>query len=58
MNVDIYDESVLKAPLPTDKTLEYRKSLWIQLFRFLAINLKMIKMIRKGHHPLERKSRG
>ena len=48
-------ESIARAPLPTDKTLRQRKSLFIQLMRFIAINLKMIKMIRKGHHPMERK---
>ncbi|MEN9710427.1 MAG: hypothetical protein RL441_419 [Actinomycetota bacterium] len=27
-----------------------RSNLFVQAFRFLVINLKMIKMIRKGHH--------
>ena len=51
------NESIGRAPLPDEKTLRQRKSLPIQGVRFIAINLKMIKMIRKGHHPLERKVR-
>ncbi len=49
------NESIARAPLPTEKTLRQRKNLVIQFFRFCSINLKMIKMIRKGHHPMERK---
>ena len=49
------NESIARAPLPTSETLKQRKSLPIQFFRFCVINLKMIRMIRKGHHPLERK---
>lgn len=50
-----FNESIARAPLPTAKTLKQRKSLPIQVMRFIAINMKMIKMIRKGHHPLEKK---
>jgi hypothetical protein len=49
------NESIARAPLPTEKTLKQRKNLPIQFMRFCAINLKMIRMIRKGHHPMERK---
>jgi len=49
------NESIARAPLPTEKTLAQRQNLFIQLTRFCAINLKMIKMIRKGHHPMERR---
>jgi len=49
------NESIARAPLPTEKTLKQRRNLLIQFMRFCAINLKMIKMIRKGHHPMERK---
>lgn len=38
------------APLPTEKTLRQRKSVIFQLMRFAAINLKMLKIIGKGHH--------
>lgn len=48
-------EAIQRAPLPTEKTLKQRKNVFLQLFRFAAINIKMIKMIRKGHHPMEKK---
>jgi hypothetical protein len=44
------DESINKAPLTTEKTLKARKNLIFQLFRFVAINIRMVKMIMKGHH--------
>ena len=46
-------EDINRAPLPTEKTLKQRKNVLMQLIRFAAINIKMIKMIRKGHHPME-----
>jgi len=49
------NESIAQAPLPTEKTLRFRKNPLIQLWRFAAINLKMVNMIRKGHHPMEKK---
>ena len=48
--MDNANESIAHAPLPTSKTLRARKNLIIQFWRFVAINLKMVKMIRKGHH--------
>jgi hypothetical protein len=44
------DESIASAPMPTEMTLRARRNLAFQFWRFLLINLKMIKMIRKGHH--------
>ncbi len=55
MTMEDANESIARAPLPTEKTLRQRKNLFTQAMRFAAINLKMIKMIRKGHHPMERK---
>ena len=46
-------EDISRAPLPTEKTLKQRRNILFQILRFAAINLKMIKMIRKGHHPME-----
>jgi hypothetical protein len=43
------DESIASAPMPTEKTLRARRNLAFQFWRFIMINLKMIKMIRKGH---------
>ena len=48
------NESIARAPLPTEKTLKQRQNLFIQFMRFCVINLKMIKMIRKGHYPMQR----
>lgn len=55
MGVENPNEAIARAPLPTEKTLKQRKNVVIQFFRFCAINFKMIKMIRKGHHPMEKK---
>ncbi len=43
-------DDIASAPLPTAKTLRDRTNLLVQFERFLAINLKMAKIIRKGHH--------
>ena len=42
-------ESIAQAPLPTERTVRGRTNLVVQAFRFAAINLRMIQMIRKGH---------
>lgn len=44
------DEGISGAPLPTEKTLRARQNLLIQLWRFAAINFRMVKMIFKGNH--------
>jgi hypothetical protein len=51
------NESIARAPLPTAKTLKQRSNVLMQLMRFCSINFKMIKMIRKGHHPMEKKGK-
>jgi hypothetical protein len=43
-------DSIAGAPLPTDKTLRARKNVLIQFWRFVAINIRMVKMIFKGNH--------
>jgi len=43
-------EDIAQAPLPTPGTLRARSSLITQFARFLAINLKMVRIIRKEHH--------
>ncbi len=45
--MDDTDANIARAPLPTSKTLRARKSLLVQFGRFLAINLKMLRIIRK-----------
>ena len=47
--MDHTDDDIASAPLPTDKTLRQRAGLLVQFERFLAINLKMAKIIRKEH---------
>jgi hypothetical protein len=48
--MDSANESISHAPLPTAKTVRSRKNLVFQIWRFAAINLRMLAMIRKGHH--------
>lgn len=43
------DSAIANAPMPTADTLRSRTSLPTQVMRFAAINLKMIKIILKGH---------
>lgn len=47
--MDNVDERIAAAPLPTAATLRRRKSLPVQLVRFALINLRMMRMVRKGH---------
>jgi hypothetical protein len=45
--MDHTTDDIASAPLPTDETLRSRTNLFVQFERFLAINLKMAKIIRK-----------
>ncbi|WP_372592994.1 hypothetical protein [Actinotalea sp.] len=47
--MDTVTDSIAAAPLPTQKTLRRRSNLAFQLYRFLAINLKMVRVIVRGH---------
>jgi len=47
--MDTADAAIAAAPLPTAKTVRDRTNLAVQAWRFTAINLRMVKMIRKGH---------
>jgi hypothetical protein len=42
-------ESIASAPMPTPKTLGRRRNVAFQLLRFAAINLKMMRVIQRGH---------
>ncbi len=42
-------ERIAGAPLPTRSTLRRRQSLVLQAWRFALLNLKMMRMVRKGH---------
>jgi len=37
------------APVPTDMTVFFRTCIIYQIWRFIAINLKMMKIIRLSH---------
>lgn len=39
-----------RSPMPTGKTLRYRQSLIPQFFRFIAFDLRIMRMVLKGHH--------
>lgn len=42
-------ECIADAPLPTQATLRMRQNLLIQFWRFVSINLKMVRIIFRGH---------
>jgi len=48
--MDSTDSDIAIAPLPTERTLRARKNLLVQFGRFLAINAKMLKIIRRDRH--------
>lgn len=39
-----------RSPMPTAKTLRRRQSLILQFFRFVAFDLRIMRMVLKGHH--------
>ncbi len=45
----IADEAIASSPLPTPKTLARRRNVFFQFLRFAAINLKMMRVIARGH---------
>jgi hypothetical protein len=47
--MDAAEERIAAAPLPTNRTLRMRSNIPFQLWRFAVINLRMVRMIRKGH---------
>ncbi len=38
------------APVPTAGELRARRNIFVQLYRFAVLNLKMMMMVGKGHH--------
>lgn len=42
-------ERIADAPLPTDATLRTRQNLPVQAWRFARLNLKMLRIIYRGH---------
>ena len=39
-----------QASAPSDSEVRARKNVLVQLVRFVALNVKMIVMVTKGHH--------
>lgn len=48
--MNLGDERIAAAPLPTSRTIRLRTFVPYQLWRFLRINVRMVAMIRKGDH--------
>jgi hypothetical protein len=48
--MDNAEASIASAPLPTPGTLRRRNNLIFQLWRFIALNVRMASMILKGDH--------
>lgn len=44
------ESGIAEAPLPTARTLRERSNVSYQVLRFLAFNLKMLRMVKKGHN--------
>lgn len=42
-------ERIADAPLPTHTTLRMRQNLLVQFWRFVRINLKMMRIVYGGH---------
>ncbi len=43
-------DAIASAPLPTSATLRRRRSLLVQAWRFVALNVRFLTMITKGSH--------
>ena len=48
--MDDATKNIASAPLPTAQTLRRRTSPFFQVWRFAALNLRMLTMITKGSH--------
>ncbi|WP_298210958.1 hypothetical protein [Ferrimicrobium sp.] len=47
--MDNANQDIADAPLPTRRTLRTRQSMAYQLIRFAIFNLRMLRMVGKGH---------
>lgn len=45
----MYTPRIEEAPLPDRRTLRRRKNVFVQAYRFAVINLRMMRVIVKGH---------
>jgi len=42
-------EAIAAAPLPTPKTLKNRKNVFYQFFRFMAFNVRILRVVGMSH---------
>ena len=49
MSDAVTGEAIASAPLSTPRTLARRRNVAFQLLRFAALNLKMMRVILRGH---------
>jgi len=42
-------ELIAAAPLPTPKTLKNRKNVFYQFFRFMAFNIRILRVVGMSH---------
>jgi hypothetical protein len=47
--MDESDRSIAEAPLPTARTLNARSNPAYQVARFVAFNIRMLRMVSKAH---------
>ena len=43
------ESGIASAPLPTKRTLRRRSNVPLQLVRFALLNVRMLRMVGKGH---------
>ncbi len=48
-NVTPVADTRVQPPLPTRRTLRRRQNMPLQLGRFVALNIKMLRMVFRGH---------
>ncbi|WP_183098647.1 hypothetical protein [Nocardioides pelophilus] len=48
-DTDNVNDRIARAPLPSARALRKRQNLAYQAGRFVALNLRMIRMVAKGH---------
>jgi hypothetical protein len=39
-----------RLPMPTRRTIARRQNLVLQFFRFVSFDLRILRMVAKGHH--------
>jgi hypothetical protein len=50
MTFEDKQNGIHSAPMPTKQTLKLRQNILFQLWRFISLNFRMVKMIVKSDH--------